>query len=64
MTADRIAKVEEALAHQSIALDELNEVVREQWREIERLRREITRLEGVIERSVEDASDDPPPPHY
>lgn len=61
---ERLAAIEEALAHQSRTVDELNDVVREQWREIQRLRREIERLEAAVERAAEDGGKDPPPPHY
>ena len=61
---DRLAIVEETLAHQARTIDELNEVVRTQWREIETLKRELARLEGLIERLNEDGGNDPLPPHY
>ena len=62
--SDRLAEIEETLAHQTRMLDEMSDVVREQWREIERLNREIARLEALIERAADDPGDDPPPPHY
>ena len=56
--------VEEALAHQARAIEDLSDVVREQWAEIARLRRELQRLEATIERMGEEPGNDPLPPHY
>ena len=60
----RIAALEEQVAHQSRAVELLDEVVRAQWTEIERLAREVRRLEDRLEALREDAPNDRPPPHY
>ena len=64
MSEDRIAALEEHVAHQALALEQLDEVVRGQWAEIERLRREIERLTERLESMGEDGVEDRPPPHY
>ena len=64
MNDDRIAALEEQVAHQSRAVELLDEVVRAQWTEIERLAREVRLLEARIEAMREDAPNDRPPPHY
>ena len=60
----RIGALEEHLAHQAQAIEQLDEVVREQWRTIEGLRREIARLEGRVDRAEAGEPNDRPPPHY
>ena len=64
MNEERLAALEETLSHQSLALEQLDEVVRSQWSEIERLRREIARLEERVESAADEPSNDPLPPHY
>ena len=64
MSAERIAALEEHVAHQARAIEQLDEVVREQWRLIEALRREIARVEGRIDRAESGEPNDGPPPHY
>jgi len=68
MTNTRITELEVQLSHQSATIDELNDVVAQQWHEIDRLKKQMTRLTGRLEQ-VEDIipkgqSDDQPPPHY
>lgn len=64
----RITDLEERLAHQDRAIEDLNETITDQWKEIEKLRRELARLgdqvrevEGVV---GEVTGKEPPPPHY
>ena len=64
MSEERIAVLEEQVAHQSRAVELLDEVVRAQWTEIERLAREVRRLEDRLEAAREDAPNERPPPHY
>lgn len=64
----RIMDLEERLAFQDRAIEELNETVTAQWKEIETLKRDIARLTDQL-RAVEGALDqvgghEPPPPHY
>ena len=64
MNEERIAALEEHVAHQARAIEQLDEVVGEQWRTIEALRREIARLEGRMESVEVGEPDNRPPPHY
>jgi SlyX protein len=64
----RITELEERLTHQQHLIDQLNEVVLGQSRQLERLGREIASYVRAVERLAENASgDDLPhekPPHY
>ena len=62
--ADRLAALEAHAADQARTIEELDEVVRGQWTRIERLHREIARLEARIEGVERGPEDDRPPPHY
>lgn len=65
----RIGDLEVQVAHQTRLLDELNEIVRAQWTEIDKLTRSVTLLADrlvSIEASNKKGTpgEDPPPPHY
>jgi len=68
MTSDRLEALETVVAHQEAAIEDLSETVREQWSEIERLKREIGKLTRSLEAIVEGGEEAPPanqrPPHY
>ncbi len=64
-----IADMEVQMAHQARQLDELNETVRAQWDEIDKLTRSVThiaeRLLGVEGGEQKNRpGEDPAPPHY
>jgi len=64
-----IADLEVQMAHQAKQLDELNEIVRKQWDEIDRLTRSLThvaeRLLGIETGDQKNQpGEDPAPPHY
>lgn len=65
----QIGDLEVQLAHQTKLLDELNETVRAQWTEIDKLTRSVTLLADRL-LNVEAANkkatpgEEPPPPHY
>ena len=69
MSEDRITRLEEALAHQSALLEELNEVVTAQATEIDLLNRRVAML---MQRAAEQEADNSPgapladqrPPHW
>jgi SlyX protein len=65
---ERFLALETRSAHQERMLGELNEVVIEQQRRIERLEAELQRtreqLLSVAASPVKDASEESPPPHY
>mgnify|MGYP005838618213 CR=1 FL=1 len=67
--AERIADLEVQIAHQAKILDELNEIVRAQWAEIDKLTRTATHLADRLLTVEEGArksgpGNEPPPPHY
>jgi SlyX protein len=64
--ADRVEQLEMRIAFGERTTDELNSVVTEQWREIERLRRELDRLMDRLAQleATSPSEDEPPPPHY
>jgi len=69
MNEDRITRLEEALAHQSALVEELNEVVTGQATEIDLLNRRVVMLmKRAAEQEAEGASGAPladqPPPHW
>ena len=65
---DRVDALEIRAAHHERSLDELNEVVLAQWREIDRLTRLVLRLEDRLAeaeaRAPRSNAVEPPPPHY
>ncbi len=69
MTEDRITRLEEALAHQSALLEELNDVITSQATEIDLLNRRVAML---MQRAAEQEADnlsgaplaDQRPPHW
>jgi len=65
---ERLVDLEARLAFQERALQELNEVVVRQQRDIDRLTREIealrTQLRSVMPALVAPQSEETPPPHY
>ena len=69
MNEDRITRLEEALAHQSALLEELNEVITGQTTEIDLLNRRVAML---MQRAAEHEADnlsgapmaDQKPPHW
>jgi SlyX protein len=64
---DRIARLEEHVAHQAHTIDELSEQLAEQWKMVEKLQ---TKQEKLIERFLAfetQSAEAPPitkPPHY
>ena len=62
---DRIDALETRIMHQDRILEDLNETITAQWRQIDRLARQIA---GLIERTRESGMPsggvEPPPPHY
>ncbi|MCB2101221.1 MAG: SlyX family protein [Rhodobacterales bacterium] len=51
--AGRLTGVEERLAHQDQALQDLSDVLADQWRAIDGLKGDLARLEGLMERLLE-----------
>ena len=67
--SEKLADLEIQLSHQAKHLEELNEIVRAQWAEIDKLTRSVTLLADRLV-NVEDEGkkgtpgEEPPPPHY
>ncbi len=62
---DRLMDIELALTEQQRMLDELNEVIILQGKQIDALKKENVFLKNLIEReSVKPLSEETPPPHY
>lgn len=64
---DRIARLEEHIAHQAKTIEELSDQLAEQWRVVEQLRSKLDRLTErflVLEEGSLDAPAITRPPHY
>ena len=68
MDTARLDALEIRIAHQDQAIEDLNETITSQWKEIDRLKREIERLGDRVasaEASIgPEGGDQPPPPHW
>ena len=65
----RLDALESRIIHQDEVIDDLNKVVTSQWKEIDRLTREVAMLAERIKQAEQSATgadpgDEPPPPHY
>ncbi|MFT3723636.1 MAG: SlyX family protein [Hyphomonadaceae bacterium] len=64
----RLDALEIRIAHQEHVIEELNATVTAQWKEIDRLKRDITMLTDRLanaELSIgSDPGEEPPPPHW
>jgi len=59
--------LEEHLAHNSAAIDDMSAQMAQQWAAIRRLEAQMERLAGLIQAMGDEgpaAPDDAPPPHY
>ncbi len=61
-TEDRVNELEMALAHQDQTITDLSEMINQQWKEIEKLRRELGRLDAT--KADLPPEEDQAPPHY
>ncbi|MEM5470982.1 SlyX family protein [Hoeflea sp. AS60] len=63
----RIVRLEELVAHQQAAIEDLSRQLTEGWKENEKLRRELARLSDRFQ-DIEDQTGGPaanqPPPHW
>ncbi len=68
MTDDKITNIEMTLAHQDKVIAELSDVINDQWREIEALKRQLNKTNSKIEEleSSANGQDDAnvKPPHW
>lgn len=64
----RIDILEVRIAYQDETIEDLNKTITAQWKEIDRLTREIANLGDSIreaeQRAGANAAPEPPPPHY
>ena len=67
-TSLRLNELEAHIAYQDSTIDDLNQVILEQWNEIKALSEKLARLDAkvqTIEQTAEaNEPQDPPPPHY
>ena len=63
--SERLLTIETRLAHQDKMIADLNEVITAQWRKIDTLERQLSRLREEVE-NFEPSNGQPekPPPHY
>jgi SlyX protein len=66
--AARLDALETRIAYQDEVIEDLNKTVASQWKEIDRLTREIANLADRVTRAEQsagaDEGEEPPPPHY
>jgi len=63
----RIEALEMEAAHRGQVIDDLNTTITAQWKEIDGLKRHLSRLTDQVaelEAPGRDAAAEPPPPHY
>jgi SlyX protein len=65
---DRIDALEIRIAHQERTIEELNEALTAQWREVDLVTRRLARLEAELAEALAARASpglpEPPPPHY
>jgi SlyX protein len=67
--AERLNTLEMRIAHQDETIEDLNRIVTEQWKTIDRLTREVAMLTERVKQAEQaaltsDPGDEPPPPHW
>lgn len=63
----RLTRLEMRLTEHDATIDDLNRIVTEQWRLIDRLTRQMSAMQEQVETLAERAgprAPEPPPPHY
>lgn len=60
----RLQILEEKFEYQDKTLDDLNDVIIDQNKQIAQMQEQIARLEALLTNLQEGDGDDPPPPHY
>lgn len=64
---DRLARLEMRLTEQEAVIEDLNAAITAQWGVIDRLTRQLARLQEQVEESAfrsASGAPEPPPPHY
>jgi len=64
--SERLDKLESRIAFQDQTIEDLNQVMTEQWSVIEQLRRRLTAMEDQVRSGsyIADPTTEQPPPHY
>jgi len=66
--AARLDQLEIRIAYQDETIETLNQTITEQWQDIDRLKRQLARLDDRLReaesRPVGAPQNEPPPPHY
>ena len=66
--ASRIDELEIRIAHHEQAIEDLNATITSQWKEIDRLTRDIQRLSDRLANAEQaigsEPGEEPPPPHW
>ncbi len=64
----RLEALETRIAHHERMIDDLNQTITAQWKDIDRLKRELQRLGDRVATTEAamgpDPGDEPPPPHW
>lgn len=67
-TEKRITALEELISYQEQTIADLNDVILDQQKTIQRLERRLSRMEEKIKEicisDIKDSSEESPPPHY
>lgn len=64
---ERLTALEERAAHNERTIEEMSTLIATQWREIERLRRQVQAIDdqiAAVEQIARSGRIEPPPPHY
>ncbi|WP_342165153.1 SlyX family protein [Methylobacterium sp. SD21] len=64
---ERLDRLEMRLTEQEATVEDLNRIVTDQWRQIDRLTRLVSALREQVEEATARAAQrgpEPPPPHY
>lgn len=61
-TEDRVTELEMALAHQDQTITDLSEMINRQWKEIEKLKQDLVRMDDT--KADRPPEEDRAPPHY
>jgi SlyX protein len=65
--AARLDSLEVRIAYQDQVIEDLNTALTRQWKELDRMSRELARLGERVQQAEDtgfDAAPEPPPPHY
>ena len=67
MDTDRLTALEERVTFQDKTIEEMSAVIADQWREIDRLKRQLKLIDdqiAAVELMARTGGSEPPPPHY